>query len=302
MGEDLKLPISDADVAAIIERWAVQKHPLDGARWAELTSGERSRYGRRRLKQALFGAVTARFKRSQQNVRAFYEESWQANSALEQVVRRSVDRFEWRGQGYEAYYPASPALHNYLVSRALRAIQPKTALEVGCGSGLQTFVLASRHPDVRFHGAELTASGVREAQALQQLEELPEALADFAFDPVLDRRAHKRVEFREASAADLPYEDGSMDVVYTTIALEQMEEIREAAVRSLARVARRYVVMVEPFRDFNGEGVRRDYVRSRGIFAARIADLTRYGLKPVVTYADFPSKVSLGVGFVLAAV
>jgi len=302
VGEDLKLPIYDADVAAVIERWTLRKHPVDGPRWAELTAGERNRYGRRRLKQALFGALTSRFKRSQQSVRAFYEEGWQANSAVDQAVRRSVDRFEWRGQGYEAYYPASPALHNYLVSRALVAIRPETALEVGCGSGLQTLVLASRHPDVRFHGAELTAAGVREARTLQQLEELPEVLADFAFDPVLDRRAHRRVEFREASAADLPYEDDSMDVVYTTIALEQMEEIREAAVTSLARVARRYVVMVEPFRDFNRQGVRRDYVRSRDIFGACVDDLTRYGLKPVLTFTDFPSKVSLGVGLVVAAV
>ena len=300
--QGLNVAVSDAELALVLERRTLHTHAMDSPKWAELVSVEKKRYAKRRIKQALLGGLTSKYKRSQEKVREFYEEGWDENSAVHQVRQTSVDLFEWRSTGYEAHYPTTPALHNYLVSRSLAATQPETVLEVGCGSGLQLFTLASRHPDIRFFGGELTEAGVREAHKLQAIDELPPELVEFGFDPVLDPQAHKRIEFRQASAAELPYEANSIDVVYTTIALEQMEEIRDAALTNLARVAARYVVMVEPFRDFNLEGIRHDYVRSRDIFGAYVEDLPRYGLKPVFTYSDFPWKVSLGVGLVIAAV
>ncbi len=298
----MKLSLADTEIAQVIERRTVRRHAADSAEWTKLVSGQAKRHAKRRRKQSLLGAFTSHYKRSQEKVRDYYEEAWVANSAVDQAKQTSVDLFEWRGEGFEAYYPTSPALHNHLVSRSLSALEPETVLEVGCGSGLHLFVLASRHPEIRFHGGELTEAGVREAQTLQESATLPPELVDFTLDPVRDPEAHQRIEFRQASAAVLPYDEDAFDVVYTTIALEQMEAIREAALTNLARVARRYVVMVEPFRDFNEDGIRRDYVVSRDIFGAHVADLPRYGLQPVFTYTDFPCKVALGVGLVIAEV
>jgi hypothetical protein len=79
-----------------------------------------------------------------------------------------------------------------------------------------------------------------------------------------------------------------------------MNEVRRAALRELARVARKWVVMLEPFRDFNTTPERMYYTRSRDYLSAAVQDLESHGLRPVQVFADFPSKVTRGVGLVVA--
>ncbi len=294
------ISVTDDEILAIYHRHAQERFAADDPRWKELVEAQRRKQGKRRLKQAVLGAVSSRYDRTQEKVRDTYEESWGATSAVDMVNATDVDLCEWRGEGALVRAPATPAVHHLLLTRTLEALQPKTVLEVGCGSGLHVMLLATLFPDAKFHGAELTAAGVRQAEKIQALPRLPQELQEFAAQPVVDATAHRNVEFRQTSAVDLPYEDGSFDLVYTSLALEQMEEIRDAAFASVARVARRHVAMVEPFRDFNEEGIRNDYVRSRGFLAAHVADLPRYGLKPVYTRSDIPCKVALGVGLVIA--
>jgi SAM-dependent methyltransferase len=218
----------------------------------------------------------------------------------EQLRTSGTDLCAWRGRGAEASALATKAVHHLLLVKALERLRPETVLEVGSGNGLQLFLLAGAFPRTRFSGLELSEAGVRAAERVQGLETLPDELRRFAAAPVRDPAAHRRVELHRGSAAELPFADASFDLVYTSLALEQMEAIRDRALGEIARVARAHVVMIEPFRDFNAEGIRHDYVRSRDIFSARVADVERFGLKPVFTFSDFPSKLSLGVGLVIA--
>lgn len=294
------IDLTDEELLTCYHRHTVETFQKGDPRWSELVEKQRKKQGKRRLKQALFGGLTSHFKRTQEKVQDSYEEAWQGSSAIEQALSKTTDLCEWRDEGAVARSPATPAIHNLLIARSLRAIQPKSVIEVGSGNGLHLFTLSSLFPDTTFQGAELTAAGVAEAEKIKALPAFPKAISGFAFDPVLDDEAYRRVDFRQASAADLPFEDGSIDVVYTSLALEQMEEIRDIALASVARVAGRYVVMAEPFRDFNKEGIRHDYVRSRDIFSAHVEDLPRFGLEPVYTRSDIPCKVTLGVGLVIA--
>jgi hypothetical protein len=72
-----------------------------------------------------------------------------------------------------------------------------------------------------------------------------------------------------------------------------MEAIRQSALGEIARVARRHVVMLEPFREFNRWGVPRLYVRTRDYFRGSVAELDRFGLKPVLCVPDMPAEVWL---------
>jgi hypothetical protein len=81
-----------------------------------------------------------------------------------------------------------------------------------------------------------------------------------------------------------------------------MERIRAAALSELARVARRWVVMIEPFADWNADGHRRAYIQQNDYFAARTDELSEYGLTPIVVTADMPNKLSFRAGLVVASV
>jgi hypothetical protein len=101
------------------------------------------------------------------------------------------------------------------------------------------------------------------------------------FSPLvgINSKAHKLIVFQQGSAKSLPFGDESFDMVFTILALEQMEEIQHKALSELSRVCKKYLVMVEPFREWNNEPTNRRRVKSLDYFTASIHDLSKYGFK-----------------------
>jgi SAM-dependent methyltransferase len=180
-----------------------------------------------------------------------------------------------------------------VLMRAIHRFGPRSVLEVGCGNGSNLLTLACRFPAVRFAGVELTAGGCAVARAVQAEAELPAVLQRFAPEPIADPRAHRAVDFRVGSAAALPFADGAFDLVYSALALEQMEQVRPQALAEMARVAARHTLMLEPFWDCNDRGLRRDYLLARDHFRGRIDDLPAYGLDPILVTDDLPGEIWL---------
>jgi SAM-dependent methyltransferase len=163
-------------------------------------------------------------------------------------------------------------------------------------------LMAGRFPETRFTGVDLTRTGPRAAAALQREAVLPRALQDFAPLPLADSTAFRRVRFASGDASRLPFADGSFDLVVTVLALEQMERVRERALREVARVSRRHVLMIEPFRECNASGWPMRYVVARDYFRGRIAELSGLGMSPILVTDDFPQEAFLRACAVLAEI
>jgi len=103
---------------------------------------------------------------------------------------------------------------------AVLSMLPKqaTLLDFGCGVGATESVLRRRFPEARIHGVDPSAESVREAEALG----LP------------------NVRFHVASGTNrLPFEDGSVDLVYSNGTFHHIDHAEHAAVfRELHRVTR----------------------------------------------------------------
>src|SRR5690606_1356218 len=125
-----------------------------------------------------------------------------------------------------------------MLIRLVEHLKPRRVLEVGCGLGIHLILLACRFPEVEFTGVELTAAGHRAARALQAEERLPQHLVAFAPEPLVDLTGFRRVDFRQGNAAALDFPDQRFDLVYTVLALEQMERVRARALAEIARVTR----------------------------------------------------------------
>lgn len=103
---------------------------------------------------------------------------------------------------------------------ALDALGPvPELLEVGCGGGYYSEILAHRYPAVQYRGLDISP-----------------AMIDLARKHYPDR------EFVVGSAYELPYGDGSQSVVVDGVALIHMPSWR-TAVGEYARVARDHVVL-----------------------------------------------------------
>jgi len=208
--------------------------------------------------------------------------------------------WEWHGRRLLASTYGATRFRQLLLVRVIEHLRPRRVLEVGCGNGINLILLAGRFPEIAFTGIELTAAGHRAARALQQEPRLPPHLLAFAPLPIRDPGAHRRIDFRRGNAAALPFADGEFDLVFTVLALEQMERIRHRALAEIARVTRRHLFTIEPFRDVNARGWERLNVLRRNYFRGRIDELRRYGLTPVFAFADFPQERFLKACAVLA--
>jgi SAM-dependent methyltransferase len=209
---------------------------------------------------------------------------------------------EWRDEGLILKKGALSQMQLERMMVLLAETRPRTVLEVGAGAGQNLLGLSVVFPEIAFTGIELTEEGVARARSVQSHEHLPDVIKQFSPFPVADDTAHRRVDFQQGDATALPFADGSFDLVYSRLALEQMERVRRKAVAEMVRVSAGHVLMVEPFADFNDDKRRSLAHRAKNYFSMRIADLPGAGLEPLTLFADWPQKISEGVCLVYCRV
>jgi ubiquinone/menaquinone biosynthesis C-methylase UbiE len=195
---------------------------------------------------------------------------------------------------------AAARLRAPLLAAVIDRLKPKTVIEIGCGNGINLLSLAGHFPEIAFTGIDPDATAIEYATKAQSGNELPLQLADYIPLEMGDPKAFKRIIFQQGRADFLPFKDAEFDLVFTVLAVEQMERIRDQALAEIARVTRGHVLMLEPFRDANSKGMRRLYALSRNYFRGSINGLSRFGLEPVWATDDFPQEAFLGSPLVLA--
>lgn len=289
---------------------AIDRSAIEAAMGAFLVSGGeadriwRADYRRRYSKtvKRMIARLMGGKKRSEKRIQSEYGPAWAAGHGKYDISRgpRKPAAWVWGERHLTLDGVAAARLRAPMFAAVLAELKPRTVLEVGCGNGINLLSLAGAFPDVRFTGLDLTAEGIAAARKLQEGEELPPALAEYIPLPKIDPTAFRRIDFVQGSAADLPFADGQFDLVFTVLAIEQMERIRDQALREIARVSGGHVLMLEPLRDANRRGFRRLYTVSRNYLRGSIGDLPRYGLEPIWATDDFPQEVFLGSPLVLS--
>jgi ubiquinone/menaquinone biosynthesis C-methylase UbiE len=264
----------------------------------------RSDYARRRRRALLrmIKRILGLKQRDRRAIQSEYHDAWSAGHGKYDVSAgpRKAAAWRWGKRKLALDGMAAARLRAPLLAAVIDRLEPKKVLEVGCGNGINLFSLAGDFPDVEFTGVDLTPAGIEAAKAVQAEDRMPAALTEYIPLPNPDPTAFKRIRFIEGSAAELPFADGEFDLVDTVLAVEQMERIRDRALAEIARVSRGHVLMLEPFKDANLNGVRRLYAISRNYFRGSIEGLARFGLEPVWATDDFPQEAFLGSPLVLA--
>jgi len=296
------LNVSRAEILDTLRPFLLKTYPVDDAEFQAIESLTvkrwRWQYFRSKLRRLLLGS-TKRVWRVQHD----YTRGWSTDQYPGSVaVARSRHLLRWGREHLETSGWGEKRVHLLLFSKVMQQLRPASVLEVGCGNGAMLMMLSIMHPDVRFMGIELTDTGVSAAQKMQALPTLPTTMLDFLPVPARDPLAFKTVCFDRGNAATLPFDTGSFDLVMTSLALEQMDDVKEQVLKEIARVSRRHTVMIEPFPDFNTTPIRHYYTRARDYFSATVDSLPAYGLRPVLTFSDFPSKITRGAGLVLSEV
>lgn len=300
-------------VSNILNPYIVQR----GTRQDPQLSGEihklENRWKKRRWQRRLLGwlpnarSLPPMFRgaRNQEYVFESYSTTWETQGwpdPQEPLQPKEASLVAWGDEILKVRRGGLSRVHLYYMADVIKVLQPRSILEVGCGNGLNLFVLASKFPDIPMQGVELTEKGVATAKNVQQGKTFPEALVKFCPWDVGNLEAWRKIDFRQGDARALPFGDSSFDLVFTRLALEQMETLRDEAVAEIKRVAKQHVMFLEPFAEFNQDDLRRNYVGAKDYFSLPHEQLRKFGIQVIMTYKDFPQKLTLGAGLVLGKV
>jgi SAM-dependent methyltransferase len=298
----LDLHVSDDEISATLKPFVTATYGADSPEWRAETARLDRQMWSARLRHAFSKWLPGR-RRSQSSVDYNYDQQWKGRPIEQQVgVDGPAVLCQWREQRMRARAVMTKRVHQLFLMRVIDHLRPRRVLEVGCGNGLNLFVLAGRFPEIAFTGLELTAGGAAACARVRRLPEVPAEIQGFSPEPVREPSAGRRIAFVRGDAGALPFVSDHFDLVFTSLALEQMEPIRERALRELRRVSAAHVAMVEPFREWNAEGPSRNFVVSNDYFAGRISDLPQLGLQPVFVTNDMPAKLLNRTGLVVCRV
>lgn len=293
---DSGLGLDPAGLLAAMEPFVARRLTPTDPLWTAEVARKSAKTRKQLRKRRWLGWLGRGKPRDQTRIEAEYDNAWARKSLApyEMEPRPSAGAaWQYRDAVMFATSAAGSRARLLVLMRAIASLAPRSVLEVGCGNGLNLLTLACRFPEVRFAGVELTEGGFAVGRAVQEETELPAVLQRFSPEPLADVRAHRTVDFHRGSAGAVPFADGAFDLVYSSLALEQMEQLRPQALAEMARVAARHTVMLEPFWDCNDQGLRRDYLLTRDHFRGRIDDLPGYGLDPILVTDDLPGEIWL---------
>ena len=157
------------------------------------------------------------------------------DSAIDATDRRSAGGADGLDTSNYRKHTSGNPIQRHLIGRFHRTIAervaelaPETFLDAGCGEGFVAHALLARLPNLRLSGFDVNASSVGVAAS-----------------------ANPEGRFATASIFALPFPDASFDVVGCFEVLEHQPGDRpEQALRELARVARRALVLSVPHEPF----------------------------------------------------
>jgi len=293
-------------IESLISPWIIREYDPASLAWRRIWLREYARSSLRQFKKKTMPATgfgkhsfrTVNFVTNHYN-RIWNRKSWPTHDGV--AKRRDWTPVVWDDRAFVVWKGGITPMHLEIIARALEHLQPNTVLEVGTGLGTNLLSLSTRFPDIRFTGVELSEAGFHHARSVQDLDALPDSLANFFPRVQVDKTAFKRVEFTQGNAAKLNFSDNCFDLVFTKVALEQMESIRSQVLAEIARVGIKNTIMVEPFADFNQEPLPRLTNRAKEHFSLVVGELEQFNIKPMTVFNNWPRKANQGVGFVLSS-
>lgn len=291
----------------LIAPWVIESMPQADPRWQRIVAAKRkelqAKVWRRKVMAAVGLAKPIAGFRKPSHVRQEYNRIWAGQHWPQPVAAGrpvKTTHVTWRGQGYVVSAGAVSQPHLDRLMHVIGLLKPRNVLEVGAGAGQNLFAIAGVFPAISFAGLELSESGLRAAHTVKALDILPPEARAYGTRPHADEAAFKRIDFHQGTAAAMPYATGSFDLVFSRLAIEQMNAIQDDVFKEMARVCARHAVMIEPFADFASNDLHRLATLKKNHFGGPVSCLPAYGLSPVAIFSDWPQKLDQGSGMVVA--
>ncbi|MDC0391198.1 class I SAM-dependent methyltransferase [Candidatus Pelagibacter ubique] len=192
----------------------------------------------------------------------------------------------------------STRIHQYLVINKINELKPNSVLEVGCGQGFQLLLLSRLYPEINFFGIDQSDEGIMFAKKFAQKKIIEEELTK-PLKYNFNNSETQNINYSIQDAKKLEFESNSIDLIFTNLALEQMDNIKFEVLSEIKRVSSKYIVLIEPFKDLNNSGIKYLHHSSKQYFNLKYNELVDENYAIVDYQKNFPSQISLNYGLLV---
>lgn len=240
------------------------------------------------------------FKRSQSFTKERYNRIWDKTDLYDFYNPKSKNNCSihlFKNKYFLSSNSLTTRVQQYLMIDKINQLKPSNVLEVGCGQGFQLLLLSRLFHKTSFTGIDQSEVGINFANNFKNetLDEILTKPLNYQFN----ERKENNLEYLIQDAKEIKIESNSVDLVFTNLALEQMDNIKFEVISEIKRLSRKYIILIEPFKDLNDKGIKYLHHSAKRYFNLRYNDLEDKNFKIVEYQNSFPNLISLGYGMLV---
>ena len=252
------------------------------------------------LKLRVFVSLYLRFfKRTQKFTKDRYNRIWGVSDFINDFDVKNKKNILLHY--YENLFFSSSSLttkiQQFLIITKIKELNPHSVLEVGCGSGITLKLLSDIYEKIQFYGIDQSEVGIDFAKKFnnKRLDSIFTEPLNFDFKYL--SKTNTKLEVQDAKK--LNFTNQSFDLVFTNLALEQMDNIKLEVLSEIKRVSNKYIVLIEPFKNLNRFGIRYLHHKSKQYFNLNHKDLQDDKFEILDFYHELPALLSLNYGMLV---
>ena len=199
--------------------------------------------------------------------------------------------------GYKLYLVSSGLTQRIWQNEMIRKIheiKPKNVLEIGSGNGINLKILSTHFSEINFVGIDYSKKGIEKSNELKQLELLEDLHRPLKIDK--ENLSSNNLSFYQANANNLSFKNDNFDLVFSVLALEQMNNIAKEVYNEIKRCSAKHIILIEPFKNLNSFGLKFLHHKANKYLSLKTDDFIDENLSLIEYKSDYPHKISLGVG------
>ena len=246
-----------------------------------------------------FFSIIKNFKRSQIFTKERYERIWNEDQIIRHFdINSNIFYLHKFKNVFLAHACLTTKIQQFLILKKVKELNPKSVLEIGCGSGITLKLLSDLFIEINFYGIDQSVEGIKYAKKLkiQTLNPIFKEKLNFQFND-LENNANLKLDVQDASS--LNFNDKNFDIVFSNLALEQMDNIKYKVLSEIKRVAKNYIIFIEPFKNLNSFGLKYLHHKSKQYFSLNYKDLEDENFEIIDFVDQLPTLLSLNYGMLV---
>lgn len=250
-----------------------------------------------KLKNYIF-SIIKKFKRTQKFTKNRYNIIWNSTNFLDFF---NIENKKYYLHKHKNFFLAHECLttkiQQFLIIKKIFELKPNSVLEIGCGTGITLRLLSDIFDKTFFYGVDQSEIGIQLAKKrkLEKIDAIFKEQLNFKFNDL----EKPNLEYYVQDARALEFEDLSIDTVFSNLALEQMDNIKFDVLSEIKRVAKKNIILIEPFQNLNKVGLSYLHHKSKQYFNLSHKQLIDQNFEIVEFYDDLPTLLSLKYGMLV---